>query len=577
MDSNHNICYFSIESRKGGVGKTTVSLSLAQNLLARNYQVLYIDLDLIGTQLTGEFFKGKEKHLYEVQWKNRPANLVEIFKHTLVSGEKTPSFCKLEAAKGSGMLVAKEGVCNCLGSNIYIDSLGTGKPPTLLDDPRLLYDSLHAFWVLELVKSLAQSFAHCFLKEEVAVLLDHSPGYSSIESVFHDFLTDLGPKYGKFLYVSSIDAQDITACRQSMNNLHAIYKDKIAASNYYHSFFDKKIRAKKVSSDYFESVFSRLCVSAGTIPVYYSKKHMEETAFISILINKIPVNVYEKIIDKRKRTKIKSENILKKNEIPSPFLNHLQFFYNEWLFSDQKISIKSNNNRIRYKMSGNINNLKSDQSVYDDFKSYYKNKEKQIADFFRQEWSPMAPFEGLLKYLQSQECIEQNADISRLISTFTVTDEDIETAVEKFVLNSLNQKEPVEKKLNYVKTVTIKRIEEAKSGSKVSFHLDPIDFQELAGFEELLPRYGIAVYRMKEYERYCELISNLMGSFKRDSSIIYRLNQTDLSDKISKALEGQANQGENLHEEIKKIIAEQYNLSVLNNALDRVIKELNIR
>ena len=52
--SSNNINYevFSIESRKGGVGKTTMALNLAKALIAKGYKVLYLDCDISGTPVS---------------------------------------------------------------------------------------------------------------------------------------------------------------------------------------------------------------------------------------------------------------------------------------------------------------------------------------------------------------------------------------------------------------------------------------------------------------------------------------------------------------------------------------------
>lgn len=43
--------YFSVESRKGGVGKTTVALNLGRCLLNTGYKVLLLDCDITGTSI----------------------------------------------------------------------------------------------------------------------------------------------------------------------------------------------------------------------------------------------------------------------------------------------------------------------------------------------------------------------------------------------------------------------------------------------------------------------------------------------------------------------------------------------
>ena len=41
----------SVESRKGGVGKTTAALNLSNLLVERGYKVLLLDIDITGTSI----------------------------------------------------------------------------------------------------------------------------------------------------------------------------------------------------------------------------------------------------------------------------------------------------------------------------------------------------------------------------------------------------------------------------------------------------------------------------------------------------------------------------------------------
>ena len=50
MDSEYYV--FSIEYRKGGVGKTTAALNLAKVLLDWKFEVLFLDVDITGTNVS---------------------------------------------------------------------------------------------------------------------------------------------------------------------------------------------------------------------------------------------------------------------------------------------------------------------------------------------------------------------------------------------------------------------------------------------------------------------------------------------------------------------------------------------
>ena len=54
---------YSVESRKGGVGKTTIALNLAKALVKKDYDVLVIDCDITGTPITNAA-------IHSEYWKN---------------------------------------------------------------------------------------------------------------------------------------------------------------------------------------------------------------------------------------------------------------------------------------------------------------------------------------------------------------------------------------------------------------------------------------------------------------------------------------------------------------------------
>lgn len=565
MNLKRDIYYISVESRKGGVGKTTVSLSLAQNLLAKKYEVLYIDLDLIGTQLTSDFFIGKEKELYEVMWRQQPANLVEIFEKRLSSGINTPIFRLTKTDNDTNVLLAKKGVCNCLGSNIYNMSKGKQSDSVLLDDPRLLYDSFHAFWILETVKSLSQSFAECFTcGSKIAVILDHSPGYSSLESMFHDYLTDLGPEFGKFLLVSSIDAQDLEACRQSVDNLKSIHNDKVEAYRYYSALLNNGDYTPEVKSDYFKRCFSRLCSTCGEFPLVSSETTLTSNSFVSILINKIPNRIYEKVLKKRIK-------IIHEDEIPARFLSHLQFFFNEWTLKNEGVEMEELKDKVKSpSMAGNLASLIKDHNTYE--KKIIKATSGLYGNsFFKSEWAPLSPFKEIVNYLLEQELVDVKVDICKFFKSVQVNEDNISDVVEKFILEVVENSNEVQDSLAYVKKIVAQRIQEAGSDKRVSFHVYPEDSRKLKGLDKLLSLYGIAVYRLMNNEKNTKLISYIVDKVYQYPYLLDQINQDDLSDKINKILEGQAESEKDITEIIEETISSQINLSVLNTALEKAL------
>ena len=151
---------FSVESRKGGVGKTTVALNLAKALTRKKYDVLLIDCDITGTPITkatlhSSFWKKdvvvayENKEIEEGNRKNgkneqinnstesKPYNLLEFFEKTYLKG------LILENKIIEGLDYDPQKI-HLIGSEIY-DNDGN-----LIIDPRYLLDDLHSYWFLDL-------------------------------------------------------------------------------------------------------------------------------------------------------------------------------------------------------------------------------------------------------------------------------------------------------------------------------------------------------------------------------------------------------------------------------------------
>jgi cellulose biosynthesis protein BcsQ len=68
----------SVELRKGGVGKTTAALTLAKIYLDKKYRVLFLDLDLTGTNIIdqiGKLYWEKSSHILEMNIKEEKINI----------------------------------------------------------------------------------------------------------------------------------------------------------------------------------------------------------------------------------------------------------------------------------------------------------------------------------------------------------------------------------------------------------------------------------------------------------------------------------------------------------------------
>lgn len=230
----------SVESRKGGVGKTTAALNLARLLLERRHHaVLFLDADITGTNATdcldSPFWKDT-CHIVQdgLDDNQRNANLLALFERRFMSGLGGPSFVKNDVPNrtpASGTLTHAPNKINVLGSQIYdLDGSSEADRHTCICKPSILFDELHAFWFTEFLQETCQAFVSAIRERDpdraVAVIIDNSPGYVGIAPAVQEWLTDLGPDKGKFLTVTSLDKQDVLSCGRAIHNLHRLYSHK---------------------------------------------------------------------------------------------------------------------------------------------------------------------------------------------------------------------------------------------------------------------------------------------------------------------------------------------------------------
>ena len=91
----------SVESRKGGVGKTTAALCLGRLLKQRGYAVLVLDLDVTGTNaadIADSPFWAKDIHTVRdsagivSEGRPPPVNLLTMFERCFMSGQRCPTW-----------------------------------------------------------------------------------------------------------------------------------------------------------------------------------------------------------------------------------------------------------------------------------------------------------------------------------------------------------------------------------------------------------------------------------------------------------------------------------------------------
>ncbi|NQU65945.1 MAG: AAA family ATPase, partial [SAR324 cluster bacterium] len=161
-----NDCVFiSVESRKGGVGKTTAALNLAEILFEKNYAVLYLDIDISGTNTADVIeesewkencrvvkMKGILEPDGEYRKKQPHGDLLKIFTKKYMYDKGIPDFQIISEEKQEvefGIIIDK---ANVIGSQIYI----TGKDAII--NPNILFDELHAIWFTEFLQEICGSF-----------------------------------------------------------------------------------------------------------------------------------------------------------------------------------------------------------------------------------------------------------------------------------------------------------------------------------------------------------------------------------------------------------------------------------
>lgn len=270
---------YSIESRKGGVGKTTIALNLAKALIEKGKDVLLIDCDITGTPIT-------DAASHSPFWSNvvdvvsaygKPCNLIEYYETIYLRGGN------VEKDLIENITFEPEKI-HLIGSEIYDNN---GK---LIIDPRLLMDDLHSYWFVGLIKEIAGHFMAKIANSNVAVILDNSPGYVGVGKSIREWLTSVGYDYAQFVLVSSLDEQDVDSTVSSAMDIAKEMKDKWEVAYY----FDLVTNHEGDFAD-LEKILER---NPNLKDFYYSLKDQpyetnlevkpETKDFVSVVLNRVP-------------------------------------------------------------------------------------------------------------------------------------------------------------------------------------------------------------------------------------------------------------------------------------------------
>lgn len=289
MAKQDNYIIVSVESRKGGVGKTTVVLNLAK-LLRERYHVLVLDVDVTGTSINaieGISVWRKSVRLLKDE-KNESINLLQYFKEQYLLGRYSMSFS--EDGDADSIQVFSDFV-NVIGSELY------AADGTLLYDPSIIFDEIHDYWLLDMLRGISHSFSEAFVDgKKSVIILDNSPGYVGLGKSIHDLLTDMGPQRGKFLSVSSLDIQDIDSCLKAVKNIETLAQSKEKGATLFHEETPNLAQLKAGSIE--QEIFDRLAIGDEEL-VYYSKPNRQQANldnYQALVFNKVPLNVKNGIL-----------------------------------------------------------------------------------------------------------------------------------------------------------------------------------------------------------------------------------------------------------------------------------------
>ena len=248
MSSKQHPLFVCVQSRKGGVGKTTIALALG-NLLREKYQyeVILVDLDITGTAINEGIEHSDWKKDFHIIQKPEdqgpanpihrpedqgPANLIEMFQHYMAGRCLPPIAWHAEMPTGTRkQLSLVLGRVNLLPSFLKTAGIHCAGAHA----PNVLFDEMHSLWFIEMLQDLLAQAAESNLKygraRPLAVIFDNSPGFSGIQPILEEWLTDVGPLKSKFLFVASVDSQDLAGNIDSVARVDKAVQQKLAGAS----------------------------------------------------------------------------------------------------------------------------------------------------------------------------------------------------------------------------------------------------------------------------------------------------------------------------------------------------------
>jgi hypothetical protein len=239
-----NYTVISVESRKGGVGKTTAALVLANLLVETGSRVLFVDADITGTNTAcavrdSPIWRGRTKVL-NLGVSNSEHDVLLAMFADFMQGRPVGAFFN-EHVSASDL----ESAFLVIGSRLH------EQKESLTYTASVLFDELHSYWFRMFLIELSETFSRLVHNsdptQEIFIIVDNSPGFTGIAPELHDWLTDLGPERGKFLTVTSPDTQDIAACSDSIAAIHSRLELKCKVASWVKMSQNKENQSKELS------------------------------------------------------------------------------------------------------------------------------------------------------------------------------------------------------------------------------------------------------------------------------------------------------------------------------------------